>query len=135
MEQVIESKDKKLQDLNTPVDAQISTGEIHKSEVSKPITKELEIGKKFPTSGTIAKRPEEMKSIDGSTGQIEKPHTTGRTAGKTLGNSEKLVRVWVMKYQKCKIGPTWYEFHPKTSYNVPETVKEVLKRAKALGVE
>ena len=128
--QVIATKDSQIKEHNMSKENENQTGEVSVTELSSHPTRELETGKVMPVNKTIAQKPEQAKVVSESSGEILPPSPKVETAP----GGTKIVSVLVSRHIKCKIGKKWYEFHPKSTYRVPENVKEQLRRANALGV-
>ena len=117
------------------------TGEISKAAASRSpnVTREKETGKVLNPDqyGQVtAPVPEKAgKSAKTQDGQVD-TRRIGATAGANRIDPKTmdLVPVKIKVYQRCKIGPTWYEFHVGQSYDVRPNVKEILKRRGALEV-
>lgn len=130
--EVVETTDPEISAENSS--DEIGTGEIDQARASEKSSPENESGKKLPdfSKPQLAEPPEETQSHNPR--NRTQADESGVVAGKPHGSSEKKVVVQIAHYQKCKIGPRWYEFHPGKQYRVPENVKEILKRKKALAV-
>lgn len=120
---------------------------------SPHVTREKETGKAFSSDrfGQLARPPVERTESNAPEGQQQAGHTLRRThdgqidartrmsgavtnRNQALESDEELVRVRIKAYTKCKIGVTWFEFHPGRVYTVTQTVKDVLRRSNRLDI-